>query len=198
MWNNIQRTPGKEEKWQKLRNNFKELTVINDKQEKRVQYLETTAMHLVMFYIAFQSVIFLSISKPSAIQCSSWWKLFSLSLLIAFIFAINFTITIIKYFRTQYQYEMNLIDKQENFEEMDLLESQQIDINMHGVEMHTVMPGGTTTDLPRSSTRQESSNRSQMCSSCINAMHTSAWWLLPCLPSHFWSCMHVATFCGGT
>ncbi|KAF5951148.1 hypothetical protein HYC85_009092 [Camellia sinensis] len=155
MWNNnIQPTLEMDAKWRKVSNNYKELTFINGKQEKRVQYLETRAMHLAMFYIAFQSIIFLSISKPSALKCSSWWKPFSLSVLTAFVFALNFATTIIKYIRTQYQYDLNLMDQQDNYEEMVLLESQQIDIGMDDTD-GLDRPGYMAFDLPRSSSRRK-------------------------------------------
>ena len=120
----------------------------------RVQYLETKAMHLCMFYIAFQSVLFLSVSKPSAIQCSSWWKPFSLSLLMAIVLALNFTTTTINYVRTQFYYDLNLIDQQENYDQMVMLENQT-HRDAQDVEMSMDRPGGMSVDLHWLSQGQE-------------------------------------------
>ena len=121
----------------------------------RVQYLETKAMHLCMFYIAFHSVLFLSVSKPSAIQCSSWWKSFSLSLLMAIVLALNFTTTTINYVRTQFYYDLNLIDQQENYDQMVMLENQTTHRAAQDVEMNIDRPGGMSVDLHWLSRGQE-------------------------------------------
>ncbi|KAL0330269.1 UNVERIFIED_CONTAM: hypothetical protein Sradi_5013600 [Sesamum radiatum] len=112
---------------QTSRNKYKELTIIIHKQEKKVQFLETKALHLSMFYIASQLLIFLSNSKLSSSpnhRCSwNWyWKPFFVSLSITVVFGLNFTTTIIKYVRTKYEQDRNFIDQEENYQQMAFLE----------------------------------------------------------------------------
>ncbi|KAK4420047.1 hypothetical protein Salat_2417600 [Sesamum alatum] len=125
---------------QTSRNQYKELTNIIHKQEKKIQFLETKALHLSMFYIASQLLIFLSSSKPSSSAyrpCGNWWKPFFISLSIAVVFGLNFTTTIIKYVRTKYEQDRNFIDQEENYQQMAYLERRH----------RTTTDGGSTGSL---------------------------------------------------
>ncbi|EEF48292.1 conserved hypothetical protein [Ricinus communis] len=97
-------------KLEELSHSYKELTSINEKQEKRVRHLETKLMWSVSSYVVAQGIVFLSISRPSNISCNKWWYPFFLALSVAIVFGLTFTTTISKWAKTQYQYELNLLD----------------------------------------------------------------------------------------
>jgi hypothetical protein len=118
---------------EKCKNNYKELALIAHKQEKKIQFLETKAMHLAMFYIASQLIIFLTNSKPSSYQCRNWWKPFFISMSLAVMFGLNFIATINKYLKTKYAQELNLIDQNENFRHMSHIERNGVDYD-DGIE----------------------------------------------------------------
>lgn len=109
-----------DESMQELRFNHKELSRIIYQREKQIQFLETKALNLSMFYVASQLAIFLSNSKST---CKKAWKpLFFLSLSIAVAFVLNFGTTIVVYVRTRYEQDRNYVDREENFHQMSKLQ----------------------------------------------------------------------------
>lgn len=64
----------------KLKENYENLGVNNEKQEKRVPALESKATQLVIGYVFYQGIIFICISQSSNLRCDDWWLPFSLSL----------------------------------------------------------------------------------------------------------------------
>ncbi|KAJ9167787.1 hypothetical protein P3X46_019382 [Hevea brasiliensis] len=96
-------------KLDELSNSYREMSSINEKQEKRVRQRETKLIWLVTSYVVSQGIVFLSISRPSNISCNKWWYPFCLALSVAAIFVLTFTSTISKWARTQYQCELNLL-----------------------------------------------------------------------------------------
>lgn len=115
--------------WSKLshtlenhKNTCKELAIINHRLVKQIQYYETKATHLSMFYVIFLLIIFLSNSKPSPVQCKNWWKPFSLSILIALTFGANFISTVLKSIHIKNALDMNWIDQGLSIQKMANLE----------------------------------------------------------------------------
>lgn len=115
--------------WSKLshtlenhKNTCKELAIINHRLVKQIQYYETKATHLAMFYVIFLLIIFLSNSKPSPVQCKNWWKPFSLSILIALTFGANFISTVLKSIHIKNALDMNWIDQGLSIQKMANLE----------------------------------------------------------------------------
>ncbi|KAH0648152.1 hypothetical protein KY285_033400 [Solanum tuberosum] len=115
--------------WSKLshtlenhKNTCKELAVINHRLVKQIQYYETKATHLSMFYVIFLLIIFLSNSKPSPVQCKNWWKPFSLSILVALTFGVNFISTLLKSIHIKNALDMNWIDQGLSIQKMANLE----------------------------------------------------------------------------
>nr|GLL46788.1 uncharacterized protein LOC102605890 [Ipomoea trifida] len=117
MWSNIFY-----EKVQKCRSNCEGLAAINYRLEKQIQYHDTKATYLAMFYITFQFILFLANSKPSEYQCKHWWKLFSVSILISVLFGINFISTILNCVRIRKAQDMNWLYQSENYRQMGHLE----------------------------------------------------------------------------
>ena len=128
-------------KLEELSNNYKEMTYINEKQEKRLRHLETKLIWLVTSYVVSQGIIFLSISGPSNISCNKWWYPFSLALSVAIMFGLTFTSAIDKWARTQYQHELNLLDLEMIHYEMFLLKRGQtkIDVSSNLQEQQRVL-----------------------------------------------------------
>lgn len=91
---------------ERLREDRKEVRLIVQKQEGRVQGLETKVLTLINIYIVFQGVIITVISQASTLNCNSWWVPFSLSLFAFLIDAIAFAHTIIQYHRTSKDLEV--------------------------------------------------------------------------------------------
>lgn len=87
-----------------------ELTLINYRQEKRVNGVEKKVHHLSIFYFIFQAMILISISQPSSTRCKRWWVPFTLSLLCSILYGITLTHTIYKFVRTRYQLDMNRLE----------------------------------------------------------------------------------------
>ncbi|KAK6925905.1 S-locus glycoprotein domain [Dillenia turbinata] len=96
-----------------LKSTHKELSIINEKQEKRVRYHETRAYHLTISNLFFQLLILLSITTSSNtnLKCKTWWAPFSLSFLGSAVFIITFTNSLKNYLRTLYALEVNRIDQ---------------------------------------------------------------------------------------
>ncbi|KAJ7966127.1 ADP-ribosylation factor GTPase-activating protein like [Quillaja saponaria] len=93
-----------------LQASYKELRSIREKQGKRLQYLETKAIHITIYYILFQSIIFLTITINSpSLSCQNWRIPFCLSLLVALIFGFTFFISIQEWARAKYHHEMNFV-----------------------------------------------------------------------------------------
>uniref|UniRef100_A0A2C9UAU6 Uncharacterized protein n=2 Tax=Manihot esculenta TaxID=3983 RepID=A0A2C9UAU6_MANES len=116
-------------KLDELSNSYREMSSINEKQEKRVRHLETKLMWIVTSYIVSQGIVFLSISRPSSISCNNWWYPFCLAFSVGSIFGMTFTSSISKWARTQYQYELNLLDLEMINYEMYLLKHGQPKVN---------------------------------------------------------------------
>lgn len=93
-----------------LKANCKELEGINDRQEKRVQYLESNVYVLATFYLVFQGVVLTAVSQSSSLKCHRWWIPFTLSLLAALINGFALTNRIVKYVRTKNELDKNRID----------------------------------------------------------------------------------------
>ncbi|EEF48294.1 conserved hypothetical protein [Ricinus communis] len=109
-----------------LKDSVKAMRSINEKQEKRVRYLETRSTQLAIFYILFQVAILLSISKPSSISCNIRWIPFSLSLLVAVIFCLTFSSTVTKWAGTKFAYEQNLVEESFLFYKITLAQHNQL------------------------------------------------------------------------
>lgn len=92
------------------------LASLEEKQHKKVRYYETTTIKLVIAYIFFQAVIFLSVflQNPAIISCQHWWIPFSLSSLITFIFSISFTRFASKLERIQHQHDITVMERDSN------------------------------------------------------------------------------------
>ena len=70
---------------------FKELGLIAEKQEKRIQLHEKKAQHLTITYLIFQGMVFMSITiQVSSSQCQNWWVPFTLCLLSSLILLLGF------------------------------------------------------------------------------------------------------------
>lgn len=105
---------------------YKEMSGVNEKQEKKLQHLETKALHLAIFYVLFQAVILHSISPPPAILHQNWWIPFSISLLIAILFGLTFVSTVIEWARTQYEHDANLMECEDIYLEMATLQTRTL------------------------------------------------------------------------
>ncbi|KAL6296572.1 hypothetical protein ACE6H2_004714 [Prunus campanulata] len=92
------------------------LASLEKKQDKKIRYYETTTIKLVIAYIFFQAVIFLSVflRNPAIISCQHWWIPFSLSSLITFIFSISFTRFAGKLERIQHQHDITVMERDSN------------------------------------------------------------------------------------
>lgn len=110
---------------QELKDNLLELGSINDKQEKRVRYYETTTIQLVVAYIFFQSISFFSVSRNPTISCQQWWIPFCLSSLVAAIFAMTFQRFVSRWERTQYHYDMNFMEREWTHHRIVVLQESQ-------------------------------------------------------------------------
>ncbi|KAK4730274.1 hypothetical protein R3W88_023262 [Solanum pinnatisectum] len=115
--------------WSKLshtlenhKNTCKELAIINHRLVKQIQYYDTKATHLSMFYVIYLLIIFLSNSKPSPVQCKNWWKPFSFSILVALTFGANFISTVLKSIHIKNALDMNWIDQGLTIQKMANLE----------------------------------------------------------------------------
>lgn len=128
-----------------LKENYKELGVINEKQEKRVLALESKATQLVISYVFYQGLIFICISQSSTLRCHNWWLPFSLSLFPAIIFFITFVPTVTKYLRTRYQHDLNLLEKEVLHRQICIARSHAVDIE--GTDKKKVDQSGSTLQL---------------------------------------------------
>ncbi|CAB4297232.1 unnamed protein product [Prunus armeniaca] len=91
------------------------LASLEEKQDQKIRYYETTTIKLVIAYIFFQAVIFLSVFHQNpAIRCQHWWIPFSLSSLITFIFSISFTRFASKLERMQHQHDITVMERDSN------------------------------------------------------------------------------------
>ncbi|PQQ02552.1 hypothetical protein Pyn_24723 [Prunus yedoensis var. nudiflora] len=128
---------------EKLNKSFTELGSINEKQEARVRYFEATTIKLVIAYIFFQALIFLSISQNPNISCQHWWIPFCLCSLIALIFSMTFRIFVGKWERAQYHYDMNFVERELiHYKIQKTIHDQEAQVccseqsNMHDQEQH--------------------------------------------------------------
>lgn len=105
---------------EELEESFKELRIINEKQEKRVWYHETRAQNLTIAYVVLQGLFFLGIvqvrdSSSSSPQLSTarsqWWVPFSMILVSSVIFFMAFLDAVTKFYRTQYHLDMNYMEQ---------------------------------------------------------------------------------------
>lgn len=104
------------------KNTCKELAIINHRLVKQIQYYDTKATHMAMFYVIYLLIIFLSNSKPSPVQCKNWWKPFSLSILVTVAFGANFISTTIKCIHIKNALDTNWVDQGLSIQQMALLE----------------------------------------------------------------------------
>jgi uncharacterized membrane protein (UPF0127 family) len=105
---------------EELEKSFKELRIINEKQEKRVWHHETRAQNLTIAYVLLQGLCFLGIvqvrgsSSPSpqpSTPRSQWWVPFSMILVSSVIFFMAFLDAVTMFYRTQYHLDMNYMEQ---------------------------------------------------------------------------------------
>ncbi|KAK9921556.1 hypothetical protein M0R45_030061 [Rubus argutus] len=109
---------------EELKGNYVKLGSINEKQEKTVRYLESMTIKLVIAYIFFQVLIFMSISQQHPAKnfsCKNWWIPSCLSSLVALVFAITFKTFVTKWERTQYYYDMNFMERDMIHQKMQVM-----------------------------------------------------------------------------
>eukprot|EP00262_Sarcandra_glabra_P008539 TRINITY_DN2206_c0_g1_i1.p1 TRINITY_DN2206_c0_g1~~TRINITY_DN2206_c0_g1_i1.p1 ORF type:complete len:175 (-),score=10.99 TRINITY_DN2206_c0_g1_i1:200-724(-) len=90
-----------------LKESCKELVEINNRQENRVNVLESKAYLLATFFLFFQAIVLLVISQSTTLSCNKWWIPFTLSLLEAIVNGFALVHTIIKTVQTGKQLELN-------------------------------------------------------------------------------------------
>lgn len=101
---------------QDLKQNYKQLVRIFDKQEKRLRYHVKKAHVSTISYLVIQILILSLISQNSSnVKCKNWWLPFTLSLLVAVIYFVLFVETVKKCYMIQYFSDVNLIEQQELF-----------------------------------------------------------------------------------
>ncbi|PRQ60294.1 hypothetical protein RchiOBHm_Chr1g0379631 [Rosa chinensis] len=99
-----------------LEESFKELRIINEKQEKRVWYHETRAQNLTIAYVLLQGlfsigIVLSSSSPPSSTPRNQWWVPFSMILVSSVIFFMAFLDAVTMFYRTQYHLDMNYMEQ---------------------------------------------------------------------------------------
>lgn len=99
---------------EELQSNYDELLVINERQEKQVQYHESRAQKLTTGYLILQGLYLTAISQrsPSSLQCKNWWVPFGISLSSSIIYFITFFDAVSKFYWTLYSLDVNHIDQQ--------------------------------------------------------------------------------------
>ncbi|KAE8077803.1 hypothetical protein FH972_016331 [Carpinus fangiana] len=116
---------------EELQSNYDELLVINERQEKQVQYHESRAQNLTTGYLILQGLYLTAISQrsPSSLQCKNWWVPFGISLFSSVIFFITFLNAVNKFYWTLYNLDVNHIDRQSLY--------ARIRENKDGVKSHS-------------------------------------------------------------
>lgn len=102
---------------EELEKSFKELKIINRKQEKRVCYHETRARNLTIGYLLLQALFFLGFSSrpppngsDSGYSCQ-WWVPFSMILVSSVIFFMAFLDAVTMFYRVQYHLDVNYLEQ---------------------------------------------------------------------------------------
>lgn len=129
----------------KLKENYENLGVNNEKQEKRVVALESKVTQLVITYVFYQGIIFICISQSSNLRCDNWWLPFSLSLFPAVIFFVSFLSSITRYLRTRYYHDFNLLETEVLHYQIFSARSHAVDIEC--ADKEKVHPSGSTRQL---------------------------------------------------
>ncbi|KAK1549426.1 hypothetical protein Q3G72_001947 [Acer saccharum] len=115
-------------KLDELSKSYNGLSSINGEVEKKVRYLETRAINLVITYLFLQILILFCISSRSSsnIICNNSWTPFFLSLCVAIIVGLTLTITITEWAGTQYHYDLNSVELEMIHYHMYLVENNQM------------------------------------------------------------------------
>ncbi|KAI8008056.1 hypothetical protein LOK49_LG07G00321 [Camellia lanceoleosa] len=95
-----------------LNKNLEELGKINEKQEKRVRYHSIRAQILTVSILIIQALIYESLlhittTTTTTIQCKNWWIPFALPLLSFTLFSFSFLDAATSFYRSQYQMDLN-------------------------------------------------------------------------------------------
>lgn len=112
-----------------LSNVYKELSLINEKQEQRVQLHQTESQQITIAYLLFQCIVLISISQSTNQQCKNWWIYFTLCLLCSIIYFLTLSNSITKYYRTRYQLDLNRMEQETIQRRMYEIRSHAIDVN---------------------------------------------------------------------
>ncbi|XWS61260.1 hypothetical protein CRYUN_Cryun07bG0110800 [Craigia yunnanensis] len=118
---------------------FKELGLVAEKQEKRIQWYEKKAQHLTIAYLIFQGIVFISItSQVLSSQCQNWWVTFSLSLLSSLIYFLAFLNILTNFYRVKYQLDLISIEQETVNKQIHEAESHKIQIGESSCEQRPV------------------------------------------------------------
>ncbi|KAL7166210.1 hypothetical protein ACSBR2_036987 [Camellia fascicularis] len=94
---------------------MKEMRTTIEKQEDRIQKLQSTAFQLANFYFIFQGVIFTVISNGnSSLRCKDWWFPLILSLIAASLNLCALLMIGVKYKRSLEQQDLNWCDYEQH------------------------------------------------------------------------------------
>ncbi|KAL7187516.1 hypothetical protein ACSBR1_037574 [Camellia fascicularis] len=94
---------------------MKEMRTTIEKQEDRIQKLQSTAFQLANFYFIFQGVIFTVISNGnSSLRCKDWWFPLILSLIAASLNLCALLMIVVKYKRSLEQQDLNWCDYEQH------------------------------------------------------------------------------------
>ncbi|GMQ03257.1 hypothetical protein CsSME_00049132 [Camellia sinensis var. sinensis] len=118
------------ERIEQLERNRQEMQTIIEKQDDRIQKLQSTAFQLANFYFIFQGVIFTVVSNASSsVKCQDWWFPFILSFVASALNLCALLVIGIKYKRSLDQQEINWQHYQEYEQRLEQASGQEEVIN---------------------------------------------------------------------